>query len=72
MDMNDMRKVLAEIGEVMAQIDTAYEGYEEGATKPEIPCPRCASPLNYGKATTINNHRQAMCPNGDCGFGFVE
>ncbi len=68
----DTREVLKEVGAVMKQIDAAYESYEVGAQQPEIPCPRCGAPLTYSKAITINNHRHAMCPTKDCGFGFVE
>jgi hypothetical protein len=70
--VSDIRKVLEEVGGVMTQIDAAYDSAEQGDLKPEIPCPRCATPLNYSKAVTINNHRHAMCPKEGCGFGFVE
>lgn len=66
------RELLQEIGSVMKQIDAVYAGYKEGARRPEIRCPRCSTPLNYGKAVAINGHRNAFCPNEDCNFGFVE
>lgn len=69
---DDLYEAVRVVGDIMVQIDAAYEGHVEGTVLPEILCPRCKKPLDYGKTVEINGHRHATCPHAGCGFGFAQ